>query len=96
MDPEALVTDEGPRPDTPTASKQRLASGGLAALVADALARRPDIDFTPTMLSNLLGGRSAGAIANVLEKMRDSGTATRTCDKPKRYKHTVAPLAPMP
>lgn len=74
------------------ARRERLAPGGLAELVAAALAAHPEIEYTPSMLSHLLGGRSAGAIHNVLEKMVVAGTALRTCDKPKRYRH-AAPQA---
>jgi DNA-binding MarR family transcriptional regulator len=85
------VTDDGP--DRQYASSAtgggtpRLAPGGLADLVAAALAARPHIEYTPTMLSHLLNGRSSGAIANVLAKMHTAGTAVRTCEKPKRYRH---------
>ena len=72
------------------APRERLASGGLAELVAAALAAYPDIEYTPTSLSRLLGGRSAGAIHNALEKMHSAGTAVRVCDKPKRYRHAGA------
>lgn len=79
-------------PDTAvtTPPTERLAPGGLAQLVAAALARHPDIDYTPTQLSHLLGGRSSGAITNALEKMIKDGVAVRTCDKPKRYRHGAA------
>ena len=69
----------------------RLAPGGLAEMVAAALAAHPHIDYSPMMLSHLLGGRSSGAISNVLEKMRATGAAIRTCDKPKRYRHADVP-----
>lgn len=96
--PEALVVDShaasvGEKPaggDEVAEPRQRLAPGGLAELVVAALTAHPDIDYTPTMLSNLLGGRSAGAIHNVLEKMHSAGTAVRVCDKPKRYRHAGA------
>lgn len=65
----------------------RLAPGGLVDLVAAALAAHPHVEYTPTMLSHLLNGRSSGAIANVLAKMHSAGTAVRTCDKPRRYRH---------
>ena len=41
------------------------------------------------MLSHMLGGRSSGAIHNVLEKMIKVGAAVRICDKPKRYRHAT-------
>jgi hypothetical protein len=62
----------------------RLRPGGLRALVADALARRPDLAFTPTQLSNMLG-RSAGAIANALVTLCEQGVAVQTQDKPRAY-----------
>ena len=96
-EPEALVADSsasvGEKPAAANGAvepRQRLAPGGLAELVGSALAAHPDIDYTPTMLSNLLGGRSAGAVHNVLEKMHAAGTAVRVCDKPKRYRHAGA------
>lgn len=70
--------------------RERLAPGALAELVHAAMSPHPDIAYTPTMLSHLLGGRSAGAIQNVLEKMRAAGTAVRVCDKPKRYRYVGA------
>ena len=76
---------------TPGRRVGRLAAGELAVMVADTLAAHPDIEYTPTMLSHLLGGRSSGAIHNVLEKMTKVGAAVRTCDKPKRYRHASKP-----
>lgn len=37
----------------------RLASGGLRALVVELLASRPQVEFTPTSIGHLLGGRSS-------------------------------------
>lgn len=102
LEPEAMATSSGdstgaaddvaavasepgePDPDVPAG---RLASGELTAMVAAVLVARPDIEYTPTMISHLLAGRSAGAIHNALEKMIKSGAAVRTSDKPKRYRH---------
>ena len=70
-----------------TAKNVRLASGGLRALVVDLLASRPDVEFTPTSLSHLLGGRSSGAIANCLSILTEQGMAERTSDKPRRYRY---------
>lgn len=72
---------------TPGGRAGRLAAGELAAMVAAVLAAHPDIEYTPTMLSHLLGGRSSGAIHNVLVRMVQVGAAVRTCDKPKRFRH---------
>lgn len=76
-----------PGESTPGVRAGRLAAGELAAMVAAALAAHPDIEYTPTMLSHLLGGRSSGAIHNVLVRMVQVGAAVRTCDKPNRYRH---------
>lgn len=91
------ATDEAversvPAPPPASNSPERLAPGGLAEMVAAALAAHPDIDYSPTMLSHLLNGRSSGAIANALERMVVKGTAVRTCEAPKRYRH-VHPAA---
>ncbi|WP_194904496.1 MarR family transcriptional regulator [Catenulispora rubra] len=74
---------------------RRLAPGELRAMVTAVLEAHPDIEYTPTMLSHMLEGRSAGAIHNVLEKLVSSGAAARTRDKPKSYRH-VAAEAPNP
>lgn len=65
----------------------RLASGGLRALVVELLASRPEVEFTPTSLSHLLGGRSSGAIANCLSALTEQGVVERTSDKPRRYRY---------
>jgi hypothetical protein len=69
------------------AKNERLGSGGLRALVVELLASRPDVEFTPTSLSHLLGGRSSGAIANCLNSLTEQGEAERTSDKPRRYRY---------
>ncbi|WP_194891966.1 MarR family transcriptional regulator [Catenulispora pinisilvae] len=84
-----VVVASEPGEPAPDGRGRRLASGELAAMVAPVLEAHPDIEYTPTMLSHLLDGRSAGAIHNVLEKMVASGAAVRTSDKPKRYRHAV-------
>lgn len=80
-------------PVSPSPNDGRLAPGGLTLFVADRLAAHPEIDYTPTMISHLLGGRSAGAIANALERMCAAGAAVRTCEAPKRYRHAVSTVA---
>ncbi|MBS2545494.1 MarR family transcriptional regulator [Catenulispora sp. NL8] len=77
----------------PVGSPPRLARGGLEDLVAAVLAAHPELDYTPVMVSHLLSGRSSGAIANALERQVAAGTAVRTCEAPKRYRHAVAGLA---
>ena len=46
----------------------------------------PQMDFTPTELSHVLGGKSSGAIYNVLVKMKVAGTAIQTCESPRRFR----------
>lgn len=70
----------------------RLRSGELRDLVAGHLAERPDIEFTPTMLSHLLG-RSAGAIRNCLDRLTSDGAVQLVNDKPVRFRHVVPELA---
>lgn len=83
------TTPSEPGESMPCRRTGRLAAGELAAMVAAVLASHPDIEYTPTMLSHLLGGRSSGAVHNVLEKMIKAGAAVRTCEKPKRYRHAA-------
>jgi len=89
----AEETNEPPSPaaqtDEPETSgpPPRLARGGLGDLVAEVLAGHPEVDYTPTMISHMLSGRSAGAIANALERQVKSGTVVRVCEAPKRYRH---------
>jgi hypothetical protein len=85
---EPTTTEVGDAPAADGAAL-RLAPGALAAMVSTVLAAHPDIEYTPTMLSHLLNGRSSGAIHNVLEKMITNGSAVRTCDRPKRYRHVA-------
>lgn len=86
VQPQAAQAEGAPAAISPGGVQGRLASGGLAAMVAAVLVAHPDIEYTPTQISHLLDGRSAGAVHNVLEKMIKTGAAIRTCDKPKRYR----------
>jgi len=88
--PEVTQAEDTPSVTPHGGVQGRLAPGGLAAMVAAALAAHPDIEYTPTQLSHLLDGRSAGAIHNVLEKMIKAGSVMRTCDRPKRYRYAAA------
>lgn len=67
----------------------RLGKGGLEALVLDHLKQHPKVEFTSTELSHKLN-RSNGAIQNALEKFVKQGTAVRTSDAPRRYRHAAA------
>ncbi|GAA4898238.1 MarR family transcriptional regulator [Streptomonospora salina] len=58
--------------------------GQLRALVAQHLIDYPDSEFTPGEIAKVLS-RSAGAVANALEKLTATGEAHRTCDAPRRY-----------
>lgn len=70
----------------------RLGKGGLEELVAGHLRANPKVEFTPSELGNKLN-RSSGAIGNALERMVKAGTATRTSDRPRRYRHKPAKAA---
>jgi len=85
------TTSPAPEASTSVTAAKRLAPGELATMVEAVLTAHPDIEYTPTMVSHMLEGRSAGAIHNVLEKMATSGTVRRTCDKPKRYQRVASP-----
>ena len=62
----------------------RLKSGALQGLVEDFLTEHPG-DHSPTAVGKAIA-RSSGAVANALDRMVATGWATRTCDKPKRYR----------
>ena len=70
----------------------RLGKNGLAVLVASHLAEHPRSDLSPSELANKLN-RSSGAIANALERLVAQGKASRTSDRPRRYKHKAAKAA---
>ena len=88
-----MNTPRAPGESTTPGGRARLAAGELAAMVAAVLAAHPDIEYTPAMLSHMLGGRSSGAIHNVLVKMVQAGAAVRVCDRPKRYRNVTPPVA---
>lgn len=70
----------------------RLGSGVLRELVAERLVAQPDTEFSPSMISKALD-RSAGAVANCLEKLVGAGVAEVTNDKPRRFRHLEADRA---
>ncbi|MEY9859765.1 hypothetical protein ABH935_005398 [Catenulispora sp. GAS73] len=92
---EAATVPPSPGESPSDGRLRRLASGELAAMVTAVLEAHPDIEYTPTMLSHMLKGRSAGAIHNVLEKLVATGAVARTRDKPKSYR-LVATEVPNP
>ncbi|MFD6540642.1 hypothetical protein [Streptomyces goshikiensis] len=69
---------KAPKPAT------RLARGGLRQMVYEHLAAHPTEAFTAPALSKTLG-RSAGAVANALVKLRDHGQADLVGESPRRY-----------
>jgi hypothetical protein len=67
--------------------------GGLRDLVQQHLRTFPDAAFTPHQIGKVLS-RSAGAVANALDKLVSLGTAELACDKPRSYR--LAPTVPAP
>ena len=64
--------------------------GALRDLVEEHLRKFPDTAFTPHQVGKVLT-RSAGAVANALDKLVGLGTAQMVTDKPRTYR-----LAPPP
>ena len=67
--------------------------GALRELVEEHLRKFPGTSFTPHQVGKVLT-RSAGAVANALDKLVALGTAQMACDKPRSYQ--LAPAAPAP
>lgn len=67
--------------------------GALRGLVEEHLRKFPDTAFTPHQVGKVLT-RSAGAVANALDKLTGLGTAQMVTDKPRTYR--LAPAAPGP
>jgi hypothetical protein len=67
--------------------------GALRDLVEEHLRKFPDTAFTPHQVGKVLT-RSAGAVANALDKLTALGTAQMVTDKPRTYR--LAPAAPAP
>jgi len=65
--------------------------GALRDLVEEHLRKFPDAAFTPHQVGKVLT-RSAGAVANALDKLTALGTAEMVTDKPRTYR--LAPAAP--
>jgi hypothetical protein len=66
--------------------------GALRDLVEDHLRKFPDTAFTPHQVGKVLT-RSAGAVANALDKLTALGTAQMVTDKPRSYRLGPAPAA---
>jgi hypothetical protein len=67
--------------------------GALRDLVEEHLRKFPDTAFTPHQVGKVLT-RSAGAVANALDKLVSLGTAEMVTDKPRTYR--LAAAAPTP
>jgi hypothetical protein len=67
--------------------------GALRNLVEEHLRKFPDTAFTPHQIGKVLT-RSAGAVANALDKLVSLGAAELVSDKPRSYR--LAPVAPGP
>jgi hypothetical protein len=64
--------------------------GALRDLVDDHLRKFPGTAFTPHQIGKVLT-RSAGAVANALDKLTALGTAQMVTDKPRSYQLAPAP-----
>jgi len=69
--------------------------GALRDLVKEHLRKFPDAAFTPHQVGKVLT-RSAGAVANALDKLVSLGTAQMVTDKPRTYRLAPADQAPAP
>jgi hypothetical protein len=70
--------------------------GALRDLVEEHLRKFPQTAFTPHQVGKVLT-RSAGAVANALDKLVSLGTAQMVTDKPRTYRlATAAPAPPAP
>ncbi|TQE33161.1 TrmB family transcriptional regulator [Streptomyces ipomoeae] len=67
------------------ATTTRLARGGLRQMVYEHLAAHPADEVTAPRLAKVLG-RSAGAVANALAKLKDQGQADLVGESPRRYR----------
>ena len=63
--------------------------GALRDLVEEHLRKFPDAAFTPHQVGKVLT-RSAGAVANALDKLTGLGTAQMVTDKPRTYRLAAA------
>jgi hypothetical protein len=72
--------------------------GALRDLVEEHLRKFPETAFTPHQVGKVLT-RSAGAVANALDKLVSLGVAQMVTDKPRTYRLAAAPApeaAPVP
>lgn len=69
---------------TNTDGSKRLTSGGLGTLVRKHMEAHRGEDLSPSQVAKSLG-RSSGAVANALDRLKVDGIVKRTSDKPRRY-----------
>ena len=67
--------------------------GALRDLVEEHLRKFPDAAFTPHQVGKVLT-RSAGAVANALDKLVSLGVAQMVTDKPRSYRLAPPPSHP--
>jgi hypothetical protein len=72
----------------------KLRAGQLREQVHAALAADPARTWTVTELADALGGRSAGAVGQALEKLAATGRAFQVAAGPRRYRATPSPASP--
>ncbi len=84
-EPQPPVEPAGPRPSAAAGrTGRRLGRGRLRQMVLDHLHAHPGQEFSPFAIAKTLN-RSAGAVANALEKLVGDGEIQRTSEAPKRY-----------
>lgn len=76
-----------PGPLAPPPRRPALPPGRLRELVLAHLTAHPGLDFSPAELANALRRPSSrGAIINACKRLVQLGLATRTQDRPQRYR----------
>jgi hypothetical protein len=78
-----VKTAAKPRPRSASGAA-RSHPGEMRAKVAAHLAAHPGLQLTPHEVGKAIG-HSAGAVANALDKLTETGEAVMTCDRPRRF-----------
>lgn len=84
------------RPDStaapnPAPRRPALPAGQLRAMVLAHLQAHPQLDFSPAEIANALHRpKSRGAVINACKRLVEQGLATRTQQRPQRYRATPA------
>jgi predicted transcriptional regulator len=63
----------------------RLAKGELAGMVLAHLRGNREAGLTPTAVAKALGGKSAGAVGNALERLVAAGDIVKVAERPRTY-----------